>query len=700
MRSVLVRSLAVLVVGGAALAGILYVASTVDGRPPVVTRIALTQHLGGDETVALTTSSVEVVFSEAVDRPSAEAAFAVDPPIDGSFSWSGATLTFTPLDPLPLDAAFRVTLAPGVRDAAGNPTEVAIPFAFTTVGPPRVAGTTPSNGSEEVPRDAPIEIVFSTLMDTTSVEEALRITPALPYDLRWSGERLTIVPAEPLDAGRRYRVTLADTASDLGGTPLDERLELSFVTSRGGLEVVQLIPADGVEGAAATTPIAILFDRALDPDAADEAQLSIEPEVAGSLEAVPLPGAAAMGDDGARLLRFAPSGPLPPNTTFEVTLTGTVRAADGDELAEAVTWTFTTGVPSTTLSNQVVFLADRAGVSNVWAMNPDGTNQRQVTAELSPVTDYAVAPDGRSLVVGDGAQLVEQLVDGRDRRVLTDAGHLEFDPTYAPDGRTIAFGRADAETGAGLGIWLRGVAGGDAVRLAGTEQAASATPTPSPSPSSSAAEPLPTPLAREPAYAPDGATLAYVDMAGRLVMVELPAERLTSGALAAAGPISWLPDSSAVLVVGAELAAPLPLDEAPRHPPRTPVAPLDPTTAGVDDLAVLRLFRGSRDAQATSFDAPARLAIDGTGRIASVELAPDGLAGPIRVATSSGGAQGRVLAEGALLATWAAFTPERGTLIVARASPEGDELGIALVDVADGGATRLTADGRRPRWLP
>lgn len=699
MRSVLVRSLAALLVGGAALAGILYVASTVDGRPPVITRIGLTQHLGGDEAVALTTSSVEVVFSEAVDRPSAEGAFAVDPPIDGSFSWSGATLTFTPADPLPLDAAFTVTLAPGIRDAAGNPTRVATPFAFTTVGPPAVASTTPPDGSDDVPRDAPIEIVFSTLMDTTSVEAALRITPAVRYELRWSGERLSIVPDEPLDPGQRYRVSIADSASDLGGTPLDENLALTFVTSVGGLEVVQLIPAAEVEGVATTTPIAILFDRALDPDAADQAELTIEPEVAGSLETVPLPGAAGMGGDGPRLLRFAPSAPLPPNTTFEVTLAGVPRAQDGGELGEPVTWTFTTGAASTTLSNQIVFLADRSGVTNVWAMNPDGTNQRQITAELSPVTDYAVAPDGRSLVVGDGAQLVEQLVDGRDRRVLTDAAHLEFDPTYAPDGRTIAFGRADAETGGGLGIWLRGVAGGEAVQLAPPDETIRATPTPTPT-SSSSSGPLPTPLSREPAYASDGTALAYVDTAGRLVLVELAEERYTTAPLAATGPITWLPDSSGLLVVGARLDAPPPLDEAPRHPPRTPVAPLDPAIAGVDELAVLHLDRGSRDARPTSLEGPTRLAVDGAGRIASIELAPDSLAGPIRVATSSGGAPGRILGGGALLASWVAFTPEHGSLVVARATADGTELGIALVDIADGRTTRLTPDGRRPRWLP
>ena len=120
MRSVLLRSLAVLAVGGAVLAAILYVASTVDSRPPLVTGIQLTQHLATDESVALTTTSVEIHFSETVDHASAEAALTAEPDIEGSFSWSGTTLTFTPRDPLPLESAFTVAVAPGPRDAAGN----------------------------------------------------------------------------------------------------------------------------------------------------------------------------------------------------------------------------------------------------------------------------------------------------------------------------------------------------------------------------------------------------------------------------------------------------------------------------------------------------------------------------------------------------------------------------------------------------
>ena len=42
----------------------------------------------------------------------------------------------------------------------------------------------------------------------------------------------------------------------------------------------------------------------------------------------------------------------------------------------------------------------------MWFMNADGSGQRQVSVELEPVLDYAVAPDGSSLIVSDGGRLI------------------------------------------------------------------------------------------------------------------------------------------------------------------------------------------------------------------------------------------------------------------------------------------------------
>ncbi len=152
-------------------------------------------------------------------------------------------------------------------------------------------------------------------------------------------------------------------------------------------------------------PIAILFNEPIDPATIEDGMLTIVPDVAGTLEVVALFGDPESDDGAGRALVFTPSESLPSNTTFEVALAPGVATADGVTLNVTTTWTFTTGVAAREISNQVTFLSARAGVTNVWAMNPDGSGQRQVSAELETIVDYVVAPDGDGIVIADGRQM-------------------------------------------------------------------------------------------------------------------------------------------------------------------------------------------------------------------------------------------------------------------------------------------------------
>ncbi len=520
MRSVLLRTLAVVGAGGLVLAGVLYVASTVDARAPQVVGIRLTQTAGDDARVGLITTSLEIAFSEPVEAEDAADSVSLRPSVDGAVSWSGSTMILTPADPLQLESAYTLHIEPGIHDVAGNAmTEVPPPWEFTTSGRPTLVQSVPEDGGEDVPLEEPIALTFSSLMDTASVEAALRLRPSFGHELRWSGSLLEIVPTQPLRAGQRYEVSIQDDAADAAGVALAEALLISFETVSPGLAVETLVPADGVDGIAATSPIAVIFDRPIDPASADEGLLVITPELAGTLEVVALPDDPASPDGAGSLLRFTPSGPLPPNTTFEVELAvGVTAPEDGGGMGGPVSWSFTTGAPLDAISNRITFITDRAGVANVWAMNADGSGQRQVSAELLPIVDYAVAPDGSSLVLADGYRLVHQRADGSDRQVLTGEGLVEFDPTYSPNGRRIAFGRSDAETGEGLGLWEWVIGGGD--------------PTPIVLPDDPEAGPTPSGLVaaaalRAPRYAPDGEALAFADLDGRIGILDLPAGLLS-----------------------------------------------------------------------------------------------------------------------------------------------------------------------------
>ena len=515
-------------------------------------------------------------------------------------------------------------------------------------------------------------------MDITSVEDQLRLIPSFDHELRWSGELLEIVPSQPLEPGTDYTVEVEADAADAAGVTLGDPIQIAFRTVTSDLTALTLVPSDGVDGVAPISPIAVIFNQPIDPETIADDQLTISPEVAGTLEVVALPDDPFDEAGSGRLLRFTPSGPLPPNTTFDVALAAELTTLSGETMPEPLIWSFNTGAPTATLSNGITFLSDRAGIANVWVMNVDGTGQRQVSAELDPVLDYAVAPDGSSIVVSDGRQLVYQRADGTDRRVLTDAAHLEFDPTYSPDGQRVAFARADVETGSGLGLWEWEVGGGDATPIA-LPAVVGASPAPSARPSDERQ------AMRAPRYAPDGQALAFVDLAGAIGILELPAERLTLAPFDAAAAPIWMPDSSGVLLTGTPARGAAP--DVAFDPP------LAPLVGGAGD-SVHRLARSGTTTTDLGVGAGARvLGVGPDGSIAYT--GPDGL---LRIAGSLGDMPSAVAVTDEPVAA-AAIAPSEPAAVVVFAEAGG--VGpIELVEFADGARTPLAPDGTSPRWLP
>lgn len=676
-----------------ALGFVLVNATLVDRRPPSIGRVSLSAP-AGDDRVAQTLSTIDIEFSEAVRTGSVERRFRIDPFVAGSFAWDGdTTMTFTPADRLPGDTAFTVTIEFGFEDRAGNVATSGLDaWAFRTVGPPTVAAVDPAAGTAGVAVDAEVRLTFDRLMDTRAVERSLFVEPSMSYRPSWSGTILTLAFDSPLAFGTTYTLRVGVEAADTDGSRLRDPFETTFTTVAAGLSVETIVPAPNVAGVSVRTPVALVFDAAVDPATIDGA-LRITPPVQGTLDVVDLPDdreppsaqpSPSVAADR-RVLLFTPAAPLAAHTTYTVTLAPVVtRLDDPGRVAAGRTWSFTTGAPTASAHNHVAFLSARSGVANVWLMNPDGSNPRQLTTELVPVAGFDVSGDGATLAWTAAGVVRVGDVDGSDIRDVTAPGTFEYGPTFSPDGRRLVVARRGSG-GVDAGLWYLPVPG---LEGPGPRQLTTAG-----APPLGSVEVAGDGLRADGAI-PEWARRVAFDPAGRFVFVPgglgagatlVDLDPIAGGVqpvgLYTNGPIAWSGDDAAFVAIGAE------------DPATAPGVYLVARSGGL----TRRAATGPADTDPVG--APA---VAPDGRIAApIDPEGDGTwhigASPRRSPTVVGLTTADEYSDG-----WPAFSPDGEELLFVRVRPgtptRSEGIWVMLPDGRE--LRRLTTDGAYPRWIP
>jgi eukaryotic-like serine/threonine-protein kinase len=123
-----------------------------------------------------------------------------------------------------------------------------------------------------------------------------------------------------------------------------------------------------------------------------------------------------------------------------------------DEFADTAT-----PIPSPAPSNfvgggygQIAFVSDRTGIMQIWIMNSDGSEQRQLTSFESGACQPAWSPNGQQLAVispceaksskyYENAQIYIIDAEGGNARMLPISVPGDFDPAWSPEGDKIAF---------------------------------------------------------------------------------------------------------------------------------------------------------------------------------------------------------------------------------------------------------------------
>jgi Tol biopolymer transport system component len=99
------------------------------------------------------------------------------------------------------------------------------------------------------------------------------------------------------------------------------------------------------------------------------------------------------------------------------------------------------------LNNQILFLStrDAGSTTEIYFMNPDGTNIKRLTNNTRDDQDEAVSPDGKKIVFArhEGSTLLFHLYtmnsDGTNQVRITNGAFNDTDPEWNPDGTKIAF---------------------------------------------------------------------------------------------------------------------------------------------------------------------------------------------------------------------------------------------------------------------
>jgi galactose oxidase-like protein/Big-like domain-containing protein len=181
-------------------------------------------------------------FSEAMDKPSAQAAFSLQrtsdgAPVSGSFGWYGpGVLLFKPDADLAAGTQFTASVSTAAKDLAGNPMQAAKTWQFTTTIPPVVSSVSPADGATNVSRSALTIAYFNKAMDKAATQAAFslkRTSDGAPVSgsFGWYGPGVLLFkPDADLAAGTQFTASVSTAAKDLQGNTLASPVIWSYTT--------------------------------------------------------------------------------------------------------------------------------------------------------------------------------------------------------------------------------------------------------------------------------------------------------------------------------------------------------------------------------------------------------------------------------------------------------------------------------------
>lgn len=212
---------------------------------------------------------IKIVFSQMMDHGSVENALHIEPPIKGTFEWSGNSLLFHPEKPFEIGQRFDVTIEKKAKSLFQKNLESEYEEMYEITDAPKVTFAAPQADSIEVPVDGKITVIFDrpmTQLTSLDAGEAqfpkISIDPPLQGRFKWLGTNSVSFIPDHLAYATSYTVTIpAGTPSAEGGMT-DKEFRYSFTTSKPAL--METLPVDMSLYNGPSTNIKLTFNQPMD----------------------------------------------------------------------------------------------------------------------------------------------------------------------------------------------------------------------------------------------------------------------------------------------------------------------------------------------------------------------------------------------------------------------------------------------------
>lgn len=257
---------------------------------------------------------------------------------------SGQTASFIPSQPLSIQHSFTVSLTTTIKDINGNYLAPTGPYPFSTgytpeTAPPHLVATSPNSGATGVPLNAIIDLQFSEPIDIPTAAPNIQVSTGgqpVPVMVALSSgdQRVTITPAQPLEANATYTVTVGGAIADLAGLTLDNAGSFTFQAGAAAdttaLIVTSVAPANTSTSVPLNSLVKIGFNKPVDRASVTGEIVEVYPYTVGS--AFPVAGSVSISTDGMSAT-FSPPSALEAETHYCLYVNG-IEDLEGDSLGQ------------------------------------------------------------------------------------------------------------------------------------------------------------------------------------------------------------------------------------------------------------------------------------------------------------------------------------------------------------------------------